>query len=106
MASGRPGKSGGDVPVRWSWRWEREGLEKFRWVVSEERLREMNFFGRVSEAREVVIKKMMGRPPTNRLCCHLHRGRMGIWKRVKYLYFVGEKFCHWNEILNLATVQV
>ena len=66
-ASGRPEKSGEHVLVRWSWRWswrwEREGLGKFRWVVSEVILREMNFFRRVSGAREVVIEKMMGRPP-------------------------------------------
>ena len=38
-ASGRPGKSGGDVPVRWSWRWERG-----TWEVPVGGLREMNFF--------------------------------------------------------------
>ena len=53
--------------MRWSWRWEREGLEKFRWVVSDERLREMNFFWEGFRAREVVIEKMTGRPLTNRL---------------------------------------
>ena len=79
--------------------------ERGTWEVPVGGLREMNFFGRVSGAREVVIEKMAGRPPSNRLCCHLHRGRMGIWKRVKYLYFVGGKFCRY-EILNLATVQV
>jgi hypothetical protein len=34
-------------------------------VVSEERLREMNFFGEGFRAREVVIQKMTGIPPTN-----------------------------------------
>jgi hypothetical protein len=46
--------------VRWSWRWEREGLGKFRWVVSEERVREMNFFSGSFGAREVVIEKNDG----------------------------------------------
>lgn len=63
------------------------------------------FFWEGFRAREVVIEKMTGIPPTNRLCCHLHRGRMGIWKRVKFLYFVGGKFCRY-EILNLAKVQL
>ena len=67
-------------------------------------------FQRVSGAIEVVNEKMTSRPTIHRLmdghCCHLHKGRMGIWKHVKYLYLVGWKFCRWNEILNLATVQV
>ena len=84
--------------------------ERGTWEVPVGGLREMNFFWEGFRAREVVIEKMTGRPPTNRLihghCCHLYEGRMGIWKRVKYLYFLGGKFCRWNEISNLATVQV
>lgn len=86
--------------MRWSWRWERG-----TWEVPVGGLREMNFFWEGFRAREVVIEKMTGKPLTNRLCCHLHRGRMGIWKRVKFLYFVGGKFCRY-EILNFAKVQV